>query len=529
MKHASIFRRGLSVIIALFVIAGLAMSQNFVLGGGTITNSGTIKVKGNITNSGVAGATTIGGTVQLKANGAQGVGTATNGAINFSTLVIPNSAGNTKTFNVNSTVSSSIDIAASAGASSQYDIGSNSLTLSGTIANTGTATAPYAFSSGSVTYNGGAQTVWGSSGFTYGSLTVDQAGAKTLNGDVTVSTAVAATNSANLTINGNTLTVNGSTYNVSGGTVTGSATSNIVLNGSGNLATFSVTGGLNNLTLNRTGDQVTLAADLSLAGALTLTAGTFSAGTQTLTLNGTGSVISGAGTFTSSSTGTVNYAQNAQNVYAANYGNLTFGTGLKTFPASTVGIAGSLTPGTATYSMTGNTVDFNGTSAQSIPAFTFNDLNITNAGGTVTATGAVTVGNNFDNGGGANAVATLDMDTYALSITGTKDNTSSTIKFAGASNGVFFNTGTINYSGTISQTIAQGSSYNNLTFSGSNSRVVASGQTVGTNSSLTVPSGVTLQLVDAGSTLNLHGTSDLTIASGATLDNSGTIEIGDGN
>ena len=525
MKHNSIVRRGMSMLTALVLLVGMALSQNDLVITSTtsITNSGTIKVKGNITNSGVAGATSIGGTVQLKNAGAQSIGTASNGAINFATLTIPASANNTKTFNVNSTVSSAIDIAASAGATSQYDVNGKTLTISGTIANTGGATTPYVFSgaSSTVNYAGAAQTVYAAGGLTYYNLTVSTAGGdKTLGGSVTVSNALTVSNTGVLAIGANTLTINGNTYDLlTGGTVKGGASSNLTLNGSGDLASFAVTNGLNNLTLNRTGNTATLSADLSIEGAVTLTAGTLEVSTHTLTLNGTGAVVAGAGTLSSAATGTVNYSANAQDVFTANYGHLTFGTGLKTFPNATVGIAGTLTKGTATYAMGSGTVDFNGTGSQNIPQFTFNNL-ITSAAGTKTATGDLTVGGTFDNS------TTLLMDTYALAITGAKDNTGGTIKFAGASNGVPFNTGIISYNGDIAQAVTAGT-YNDLRFETANVALTdrtLTGVTVNTASNLTVPQYISLQL-NGASTLNITGSSTLTV--NGDLQNAGTIDIGD--
>lgn len=529
MKQSNVLRRGMSALVALVLLVGMAMGQNdfVIVSGGSISNSGTIKVKGNITNSGVAGATTIAGTVQLKANAAQSIGTASNGAINFSTLTIPASGGNTKTFNVNSTVAAAIDIAASAGANSSYSLGSNTLTLQGTIANTGGATTPYVFSSGTVDYNGADdQTVWGSSGFTYGSLTVSQNGDKTMNGDITVSTALSVS-AGNLSIGANTLTVNG-TYSISD-SITGSASSNMVLGGTGNIASFIVYGGLGDLTLNRDTYNVTLGDALTVNGALALNNGTLAVSTQTLTLLGA-VTAAGSGALSSATTGTVAYNKgtNVQAVLAANYGNLTFSNFTKTLPSGTVGVAGTFTPGSATgHTITGNTFDFNG-GTQTIPAFNagtgYQNLFTSGAASEKTASGSLEIAGNFDNGGGSDNAVTLVMGLNSLTIGGTKDNTASTIKFAGASNGQLFTTGTIDYNGTVTQTIAGGGDYSTLALSGSGTKQIASGVTVGANNSLTVPTGVTLQLVDGTSVLNLKTTASLTVE--GTLTNAGTIDVG---
>lgn len=519
MKHNSIFRRGMSALVALVLLVGLAMSQNnLVLGGGTVTNSGTIKLNGNITNSGVAGATSIGGIVELKGTGAQSVGTATNGAIDFATLRA--TGASVKTINVNASASSNINT--TTGTTTQFLVAAGqTLTLTGTITNSGGATSPYDFDASGATVDyalNGAQTVFAT---TYDVLTASAGGTKSLGGDVTAASDLNVT-AGTLSIGANTLTVNGS-YDITG-SVTGGATSNLTLNGSGTLASFAVTSGLQNFTLNRTGDVVTMSANLDVVGAFTLTAGTLAVGTNTLTLSG--AVSAPAGLLTSSATGTVDYATGAQNVIASNYGNLSFTLGNKTLPTTgTVGIAGTFTPGPGSHTVTSSTVDFNGTT-QTIPVFTFNNL-LTSNSGTKTAGGTITIGNNFDNGGASDNAVTLAMGTNTLTLGGgSSDNAGATIQFAGASNGLNFTTGTIQYNGDIAQSIALGT-YNNLllTTTTTSTKNILAGETVATNSNLTLPTGVTLALT-ATSQLNLLGTSNLTVSTGAVLDNSGVIEVG---
>jgi len=526
MAHLSFLRKSIGVILALVLLTGSLFGQNnlVISNGSTVTNSGTIRVKGNIDNTGVPGATTIGGTVELKGTAGQSIGTGGNGALNFTTLTA--TAVSTKTFNVDASVGTALNIT-SAGATQFAVAASQDLTIGGTIQNTGGAATPYDFdNSGAVViYNGGAQTVFTT---TYDGLTVSNAGTKSLGGNVTVANALTANSSSNLSIGANLLTVNG-TYAVSGGaTVTGGATSDLTLNGSGDIASFEVTGGLSDFTLNRAANIVTLGADLTVADGFTLTAGTLAVNTSTLTLSG---AVTSSGTLTSAATGTVNYNKgtDVQTVLAASYGNLTFSNFAKTLPAGTVTVAGAFTPGSSTtHTIAGNTFDFTG-ATQNVPSFNgatgYNNLTLSGAASTKTATGNLVIAGNFDNGGGSDNALTLDMGLNTLGITGSKDNTASTIKFAGASNGQLFTTGTIEYSGTITQTIAGGGNYNNLTFSGAAStKTIAAATTVGTNSDLTVPANITLQLAAGSSTLNLNGTSSLTVA--GTLDNAGVIEVG---
>ncbi len=137
----------------------------------------------------------------------------------------------------------------------------------------------------------------------------------------------------------------------------------------------------NGLTLNNSGGA-NLGGGVTVGGALTLTSGTFGVGTNMLTLNG--AVSFGAGTLTSGATGTVNYNQQSNGqatVLAANYGNLTFSNFSKTLASSgTIGIAGTFTPGTGVgHTITGSTINFNGAGSQTIPGFTYN--NLTSSGG----------------------------------------------------------------------------------------------------------------------------------------------------
>lgn len=525
MAHLSFLRKSIGVILALVLLTGSLFGQNnlVISNGSTVTNSGTIRVKGNIDNTGVAGATTIGGTVELKGTTGQDIGTNGNGALNFTTLTA--TAVSTKTFNVDASVATALNIT-SAGATQFAVAASQDLTIGGTIQNTGGAGTPYDFdNSGAVViYNGGAQSVFTT---TYDGLTVTNAGSKSLGGSITVASALSVTSSGDLSIGANLLTVNG-TYSVSGGgTVTGGATSDLTLNGTGDIASFQVTGGLSDFTLNRAANVVTLGADLTVADGFTLTAGELAVSTNTLTLSG---AVTSSGTLSSAATGTVNYNKgtDVQNVLAASYGNLTFSSFAKTLPAGTVTVAGTFTPGASTtHTITGNTFDFTG-ATQNVPSFNgatgYNNLTLSGAASTKTATGNLEIAGNFDNGGGSDNAVTLDMGLNTLVIDGTKDNTASTIKFAGATNGQLFTSGTIEYSGTITQTIAGGGDYNILTFTGTGIKSIAAATTVGTNNDLSVPAGITLQLAAGSSTLNLNGTSNLTVA--GTLDNAGVIEIG---
>jgi hypothetical protein len=116
-----------------------------------------------------------------------------------------------------------------------------------------------------------------------------------------------------------------------------------------------------------------------------------------LTLAGTGTtfpagIVGIGGTFTngsmtSASQGTISYnGSGTQSVAAFNYNNLTLvGSGTRSFPTSTVGIAGAFVP-TSFTTATQGTISYNGTSAQTVAGFNYAALTCNNSAGTSIAT-----------------------------------------------------------------------------------------------------------------------------------------------
>lgn len=137
---------------------------------------------------------------------------------------------------------------------------------------------------------------------------------------------------------------------------------------------------------------------------------------NTGTLSGNGTYIIG-GTFTNTGaftvgTSTVEFnGSSAQTIPALNYYHITSSsTGARTLASSgTIGVAGTFTKGTNTYTTTGSTVDFNG-AAQTVPVLSFNNL-ILSGTSTKTLTGLSTVNGNFTMSGGntTNAATTVTL------------------------------------------------------------------------------------------------------------------------
>lgn len=219
-----------------------------------------------------------------------------------------------------------------------------------------------------------------------------------------------------------------------------------------------------NSILNDGGFQITS------TGTLNLLSGTLKLG------NSAATIFPAFTTRNISSGTTIEYASNvAQTVSVTpTYQNLTFsGTGTKTPTASSTLTVGGNFTSTANFVHNSGTLLLNGTGAQSIISggSSFNNLTITNTGGTCTAaTNGITIAGTLT----SNASTTLDMGTNTLSVatvthSGTlkTQNTSSTPISTGKTWG-----GTVEYNGTA-QTVSTGT-YNNLTLSGSGVKTISS-------------------------------------------------------
>ncbi|NUN70291.1 MAG: hypothetical protein HUU02_11325 [Bacteroidetes bacterium] len=432
--------------------------------------AGTVTVTGNYTNDN--GSTTVNGTGILILNGttnsnatpvlfsvssgtvryqgaAQNVLAATYGTLRLA------GSGN-KTMDGSVTVNTGFDLNAGT-----LIVGANTLDIkAATLTSTsGTLSA----ASGTVSYTlAGTQQVFPA---TYGTLTLSGAFAKTAQGDITVNTTLNNPSGTTLAMGAHGLTA-GVSADLSDGVNAGAITTSGTV--TFNQASPDI-GGL----FNYTGTSQAVAAaqykDLTLSGT------TPSFGAASFLVSGT-FTSSAVPTFNSASTFTYNGA-GSQTVLALNYGNLTSASsGARVLANSgTIGIAGTFTPGTNSYTITGSTVEFNGSSSQTIPDFDFNNLTSSSTGARVLV-----------NGGTIGIAGTFTPGTNSYTITGN----------------------TVDFNGSSSQTIPD-FDFNNLTSSSSGARVLVNGGTIGIAGTFT--KGTNSYTV-TGSTVEYNGSTTQTIA-----------------
>ncbi len=496
----------------------------------TIT-AGTVTVTGNYTNSN--GSTTVNGTGNLKLGGttnanatpilfsvsagsveysgaAQNVLAATYGGLRLS------GSGN-KTLDGSVTVNTTFDLFAGT-----LVVGANTLDIkSATLASTsGTLSA----ASGTVSYTlAGTQQVFPA---TYGVLTLSGAFTKTAQGAVTINTTLNNPVSTTLAMGSNSFTT-GASANIADavnpGTITTSGT-----------VTFGQASPDIGGTFNYTGTSQSVAVaqykDLTLSG----TTPSFGAGSFLIS-----GVLTSSAVPSFNASADINFnGSGLQTIPALNYQNLTSSSsGARTLANSgTIGIAGTFTPGTNSYTITSSTIDFNGSGSQTIPAFNYNNLTSSSTGGrtlvnggTIGIAGTFTpgggnsytvTGNTIDfNGSGSQTIPAFNFNNLTSSSSGARTLVNGgTIGIAGTftkgTNSYTVTGNTIDYNGTSTQTITS-FTYNHLTLTSGSTVTKNLGGAVTVDGNLTVNVNNTLN--DAGFQITGNAGGTLSLAAGTTL------------
>jgi hypothetical protein len=414
MKNKSFIKslsRGISVLLAIILVAAMAFGQSISSGASaTFSGSGSsiINVAGNITN---AAALNLPGTVNLTGTSTQTIGSG--GTLQFATLKA--TAVSAKTIAVNTTVTAAIDVTSAT--TTQFDIGTNKLTLQGTINNAGGAANPYKFngSGAEVEYAGSSsQAVWGT-GTHYNKLTLSGSGGFTLAADVTVDAALSHTGGA-LSI-GNNLTT-GTSYAFASITDITAAKTLLLSSTGGTIATLTdnhgvidaathnsavtfTNGAKNDGTINggtalvkfsstldqETGTITAGSGKIEFDGAVTRNGGSIASAALANTLQFKGAVNGSVGTIDLTGTGAAEYGSTISSTTNLNYA-------------------------------AGTTVTYNGTTAGQVIADMNYAGNLVLTGGTkdwTIATAAKTIGGNLTLN--ANS-ATSVTGAFALNVTG---------------------------------------------------------------------------------------------------------------
>jgi hypothetical protein len=517
----------------------LDMVTNTLSVTGTPNHAGTL-----LTQSMAAAPITVGktwgGTVNFNADGNQ---TVSQGIYNILEL----SSGGTKTFSastvtVNDLLNIKSDVTLATGNfslilrgdfinSGTFTAGSSAITITGTgtqniagFTTSGAVSMTKTDGTASFTGNvsGGLLTLNGNGGtLELGSYAYTFAGITRTNGTLNCSSSI-------LNISGTT-SGTGGTINPDTGTInyTSASAQSVFLNNYNNL-------GISGSGVKTLAGNISINGDLNISSGSTLTLGAFTANRNndggaltiagTLNLGGSSGGIDEANNFPANFTsitftgGTVVYnGTGAQTVSLFNYNNLTISgartTNNVTLPLGTIGIAGIFT-NSATFTAPGsfvrtdNVIDFNGIGAQNIPAFTFNHLTTSN-GGTKTTTGAVIVSGNLTVGD----QTTLTVGAFALTVNGTTtigDVSSGTISFTSA-------TGTKTFTGLV--TINNSAIWNNS----GNSPVIFQGG-ITNNGTFTAGSGIQTFNTNNQALNNSFTIPNVTVT-GVTLTNNGTLTV----
>jgi len=365
---------------------GSAQAATLTLGGG-----GSLTTTGNISGSWSTNVThtinvnaqslTVGGDLKLSDGTA---GHAINIAVSSGSISVGGSLTESGGANISVSGAGTLSIAQDFNYSSgAFTAGSGTVTYNGAIAqamgNVAYNNLTINNSSGGVSSNA-VTTATGNLAVTSGTLNLNAG--LTVSGDVAIS--------AGCTLNGNnTTTTVGGSWTINGSFAPGSGT--VQLNGSGS-QTISASN-FNNLIINKASGTATLSGNVSVNGDLTLSAGTLDIGSFTASRSSSG-------------------------------GNL-----ILSDPATMlVGGAANFPANYTSYNLSsGSTVNYNGTSAQSIAAITYGNLSLSN-NGAKSLTGPTTIGGDITIGTGAS----LNAGSNTISLNGSWTNNGSFTPSTGA-------------------------------------------------------------------------------------------------
>jgi len=385
----------------------------------------------------------------------------------------------------------------------------------------------------------------------------------TISSSVTVKNIIfGSTQAATLTIgSGGSLTLSGingqwsanATHTVDVSTQSLTVNGNIALSDgtAGDAINLSVGSGTINIIGSLTesgGANITLGSgNVNISGDFNYSSGTFTGGTSTFTYNGSTDQIVGAVTYNNLVVNKSAGTANVNSVTTVN-GNLSLSTGGSLSANADLTVGGSISIGgsttlagnsstigvggnwnrTGTFTPNSSTVVFNGSGNQTIDGTTFNNVTINKSGGTASLNAAITVNGNLTQSQGTFDIAALTTDRSSLGGT-FQMGTNTVLRLSGTNNFpsnystyTLNSTSTVEYYGSLAQTVRGSITYGNLTINNSGSTATLGGA-ITTGGNVLIQSGSSLSgssytLIDQGNWTN-NGT--FTAATG-TVQLSGT-------
>jgi fibronectin-binding autotransporter adhesin len=324
------------------------------------------------------------------------------------------------------------------GTGTTFSGGGFSHILAGDWINNGTFTG----STSTITITGASTTISGTGTHNFNNLTI------------TVSNIVADATS-NLSLSGNLLTTGaGQLTHNAGGTVTMTGASKTITGANIILSNLAVSGTVT------TASTFIVSGNLTVSGALTASAGTITMNGASKTITGAGSIgfysLAASGTLSATASFTIASSLDVSGTLTATAGTATFtnssnlngtanlfnatinGTSLTLSANSVLGIANTFTITAGILNVTSNTtntVNFNGTGAQSVNAITYHHLILSNGNTKTAANGITTNGDLTINTGTIFSAVSYTHQVYGNWVNnGTFTAGTSTVQFRGAAN-----------------------------------------------------------------------------------------------
>jgi fibronectin-binding autotransporter adhesin len=547
------------VATALTITGKLAIGSNRLTINGTISTTGTNCLVGSTASNLTFSGTAVNDTFNMDQ---------TNATTRTLDSLIINRTASTILMNttMNMTVRSALILTAG-----KLSIGANTLTLNGSVTSTTTNSITGSTSS-NITFGGTASTSFSmdqtsAATRTIATLIVNRTGATvTMGNQLLVATALTLTN-GKFAIGSNTLTIDGILTSTATNSIVGNGLAACILTFGSTAATSTLcmdqttdgtTNELGTLTVNRTGQTVTLGSDLQTLTALTLTAGKFALGSNLLTINGTltstatnSLVANGSSDISFGGTGavslfldqTTNGTTNRLGTLIVNRSSstvtmgalssmqiatdLTLTSGKLAIGANTLTIDGILTSSTAN-SIIGNgaatsILVFGGSAASSTLCLDQTTDGTTNEIGTVTinrGTNTVTLGSNMQVFTALNLTAgKLALGSFLLTINGTVANDATNLFIANGSSSISFTTAASGNASLFLDQTADGTTNRlaSLTFNRT-ARTLTMGNSLQTATTLALTAGKVIigtNTLTIDGTLTGHTATNLFIANGS--------------